>query len=34
VEVSAGAEGHYQREFAAFVVEEVCYGEDVGVMWV
>jgi hypothetical protein len=32
VEVATGAEGHYQAEFAAFVVEEVRYGEDVWVM--
>lgn len=32
MEVAAGAKGHYQAEFAAFVVEEVCNGEDVWVM--
>lgn len=34
MEVAAGTEGHYQAEFAAFVVEEVCYGQDVWVVWV
>lgn len=34
MEVAAGAKGHYQAEFAAFVVEEVCYGEDIWVMGV